>query len=279
MTTPVFSIITAARNAADSIGGCLDSVAAQSFREYEHIVIDGASTDGTPDLLRARADDRVTWISERDSGIYEAWNKGVSRVRGEWLLFLGADDRLAGPRVLEDIAAAIATQRTRERIVYGHVRVVTEDFSRVVTVTNKSWAEMQRDRNPMRPAVPHPPATFLHHSLFADGNRFDTSYKVAADHRLLIAVLLQEAPLFVPVTVTVMACGGVSSFPSLAILNEERRILRELGIELPISRMVPVYLTIGAKSALLRVLGKRRYRYLSDVYRVLRGRERIWHRD
>jgi glycosyltransferase involved in cell wall biosynthesis len=89
------SIITVVRNGADTLESCIQSVIGQAYRNIEFIVMDGGSTDGTPDILR-RYDSKITfWNSESDSGIYDAMNKGMRHVTGERILFLGSDDTLS----------------------------------------------------------------------------------------------------------------------------------------------------------------------------------------
>ena len=83
------------RNGAETIQRCLDSVLAQQAGLAEIVVVDGASTDGTVAILERNAKRLASWSSEPDRGICDAWNKALARVRGEWVLFLGADDRLA----------------------------------------------------------------------------------------------------------------------------------------------------------------------------------------
>ena len=80
---PKLSIVTVNRNDAAGLARTLDSVRAQTFRDFEHVVIDGASTDGSVDEIRARADGLAYWTSEPDGGIYAAMNKGWRRARGE----------------------------------------------------------------------------------------------------------------------------------------------------------------------------------------------------
>jgi glycosyltransferase involved in cell wall biosynthesis len=80
-------------NAQDCIADCLESVLYQDYPNMEHIIFDGGSTDSTVSLLRKYVDRIDVWISESDSGIYDAWNKGLKLARGEWIAFLGADDK------------------------------------------------------------------------------------------------------------------------------------------------------------------------------------------
>src|SRR5438552_2583641 len=81
------SIITAVYNAASTLEECLLSVRHQSYREVEHIVIDGGSTDGSVEILQRHSSLLAYWVSEQDSGVFDAWNKGLSKATGEWIAF------------------------------------------------------------------------------------------------------------------------------------------------------------------------------------------------
>src|ERR1700748_1400497 len=89
---PLVTVITAVFNGQPHIAGCLESVLEQDYPNIEHIVMDGCSIDGTVDVLRRYDDQIAYWKSERDSGVYDAWNKGLAEARGEWICFLGSDD-------------------------------------------------------------------------------------------------------------------------------------------------------------------------------------------
>lgn len=116
------SIITVARQAARTLPTCIQSVAEQTYPGVEHLVVDGASTDGTADLLRARNDRLAWWTSEPDRGIYDAMNKGIDAARGDWLYFLGADDRLASPDAIERCVPYLLRGAA---LIYGEVRYST----------------------------------------------------------------------------------------------------------------------------------------------------------
>ncbi|MCC8194941.1 MAG: glycosyltransferase, partial [Deltaproteobacteria bacterium] len=101
-TTPFFTIVTATYNAAEVLSGLLDSLTAQTCQSFEVLIQDGGSSDATVEIIAGYKDRlNVRWASEKDSGIYDAWNKALPAARGEWILFLGADDRLDAPDVLE----------------------------------------------------------------------------------------------------------------------------------------------------------------------------------
>jgi glycosyltransferase involved in cell wall biosynthesis len=164
---PKVSIITATYNAAPTFERCLESVLSQSRTDWEYIVIDGGSTDGTLELLHRHRDDIDYWFSEPDDGVYDALNKGIALARGEWIYFLGADDYLIDPDVLQRIFA----EELRGLMIYGNVyftfygNVYSGEFSRCKLVT----------RNICHQAI------FYNKRLFEMFGCFDQRYRVLAD--------------------------------------------------------------------------------------------------
>jgi len=104
-----FTLITATYNAQATLPRCLASVAGQQGVDLEHLVVDGGSWDGTlPLLLQHQQQGSLRLVcSEPDHGVYDAWNKALELITGDWVLFLGADDWLVRPEALGDVAAAI----------------------------------------------------------------------------------------------------------------------------------------------------------------------------
>lgn len=127
---PLFSIITVCRNAAGVIAPTLESVDAQTCRLYEHIIVDGASTDATADVVAGHPSALRHFISEPDRGIYDAMNKGMSMSSGDYLLFLNAGDRLHAPDTLQLYADAIMAA-DYPGVVYGQTDIVDTDGHRI----------------------------------------------------------------------------------------------------------------------------------------------------
>ena len=115
---PLVSIVTAVLNAAESLERAINSVLTQTYSNIEHIVIDGESSDGSLDIIRLYQDQLADWISEPDRGIYDALNKGISRARGEWIYFLGADDFLYDDKVIEEI---FSEKQYEQVLLFGDV--------------------------------------------------------------------------------------------------------------------------------------------------------------
>lgn len=127
---PLFSIITVCYNADATIGRTMESVAAQGFDDYEHIIVDGASKDGTLDKVRMLSTSRTRVISEPDSGIYDAMNKGLDRAGGKYLIFLNAGDRFHSSDSLQHIADG-AVNNNFPGIIYGQTDLVDNDGRRI----------------------------------------------------------------------------------------------------------------------------------------------------
>lgn len=120
-TAPLISIITITYNAGRQILPTLESVASQSYRNYEHIIIDGASTDDTLTIARQYEDLRI--LSEKDRGLYDAMNKGIALARGRYLLFLNAGDAFHSDKIL---AAYAEHARRGDDIIYADTVIVDE---------------------------------------------------------------------------------------------------------------------------------------------------------
>ncbi|MDE6121393.1 MAG: glycosyltransferase [Muribaculaceae bacterium] len=124
--TPLFSIITVTYNAEETIARTIESVRGQSFKEYEHIIIDGASTDRTLQIVESMPDPNRRVFSEPDNGIYDAMNKGLVLSRGEYLIFLNAGDCLHEDSTLGVISEAIY-DTDYPGLVYGNTMIVDND--------------------------------------------------------------------------------------------------------------------------------------------------------
>lgn len=122
---PLISIITITYNASATLGPTLESVAAQTFQDFEYLIIDGASTDTTLALARQSQIPQMSIFSEPDRGLYDAMNKGLHRAKGEYVLFLNAGDALAEADTLQRYADAIAsTAPQHPGMVYGQTLIV-----------------------------------------------------------------------------------------------------------------------------------------------------------
>ena len=203
------SVITAVRNNRDTIAGALDSVLGQTHPDVELIVIDGASTDGTRELLAGYADRLAVLVSEADNGIYDALNKGIARASGEVIGFLHADDLLADREVL----ATIAARFTRPAVdgVYGDLLYVRKHNPDQKV---RYWRSCE-----FLPALlgqgwmPAHPTLYLRKAVYSQFGGFDTRLRIAADYDFMLRIL-KSGTLhldYIPQVLVKMRAGGASN--------------------------------------------------------------------
>lgn len=206
----MFSVITPSFNCGTRIEETILSVLGQQNVELEHVVVDGASTDQTMDVVR-RFSGRPGFkhVSEADQGVYDAMNKGIRLSRFPWLLFLGGNDRLASPNVLSKVAEHIRSNPDA-RGVTGYV-YYDDGRKRVSRMSN--WLI---SRNTM-----HHQATFYHRSLFTNRS-YDSSLRVSADYEFNLYLYKTGTP-FSRLDVQISTCDslGLADTPKLRNYLEE----------------------------------------------------------
>ena len=274
---PLLSVITATFNAAVQLPFTVASLREQTFRNFEWIVIDGGSTDGTQGLLRDTEDMLSYWASEPDSGIYDAWNKGCARARGEWLMFLGAGDVLASPGVFEGFLPTLAVSGKLCPLVYGRALLLSAQDRQPLDELGLPWSQLRGKWEIGRPALPPHGATFHHCSLFVDQAPFDTRYRIAADSKMLLGAISSAPPVYVDCVVVGIPIGGVSFQFSTAraVAAEVRAINRELGIRVPIGERFLEGLRLGILD-FLHMLPERLAHCIADRLRSAAGRPARW---
>jgi glycosyltransferase involved in cell wall biosynthesis len=228
--SPTVSIVTAVLNRRDTVLDALASVRAQTYPAIEHILIDGASTDGTTELLRARLDSRTHLVSEPDTGIYDALNKGLGLATGEILGLMHSDDTFASPRAVARIAQAFADPGIDA--VYADLDYVSNaDPSRIV----RHWVSGPYDPNRLaRGWMPPHPTLYLRRAVIDRLGRYDTSYRIAADYDAILRWFSAGIRCaYVPEVLVRMRTGGESNRSLGRILlksREDYRALRRNGV-------------------------------------------------
>jgi glycosyltransferase involved in cell wall biosynthesis len=271
------SIVIATFNAAKYLGACLESCISQTWREKEIIVIDGASTDGTVDIIRQYAPQIAYWKSEADKGIYDAWNKALSRVAGSWVLFRGADDLFWDEQVLEKAAPGLEGARSSELICYGTVVSVNER-QEMLGIRGDPWDEA-KGRFFKEMPMAHT-GVFHHVELFRRFGYFDTSYRIAGDYDFLLRAVKggAEGKFLTGVIVTKMSGGGISNTQGLRTKRESITALKKNGVtDFPLSQYTEMatisFLSIRRRSMKI-LLGPTRYEQLRQL-KLRRASERI----
>ena len=219
------SVITVVYNNRDTIADAIESVCAQRGAEIELIVVDGASTDGTRDVLARYASKISLLVSEPDRGIYDALNKGISLATGDVIGFLHSDDVLADNEAIARVAVQFADASVDA--VYGDlVYVRKDDPSRIVrTWTAGSYTPSRIARGWM---PPHP-TFYARRSVYERLGKFDTSFRIAADYDCMLRFLKAGIRVaYIPHLQVRMRVGGASNKSLANIIKKSSEDFRAL---------------------------------------------------
>jgi len=228
---PRFSIVTSTFNAAASLSVTAQSLAQQTCRDFEWIVMDGASGDGTVDVVRGFNGLVTEFVSEPDSGIYDAWNKALPRVRGQWILFLGAGDTLYAADVLEKASIALGRLAPEITTAYGDVTVVDAVTGEDTRVRDHVFQGLAGPWGGGRPLLPCHQGVFQRARVF-ESFRFDQRCRISADNEVLLSELLAGRGEKLELMVARFQAGGISaqSKNRLRMVSESIYINWKLGI-------------------------------------------------
>jgi len=203
------SIITAAFNNKSHIRDCITSIFAQSYPDVEHIIVDGGSTDGTLDVIKAHDKKIAKWISEPDQGIYDAMNKGISLASGEVIGILNADDFYANSHVVSNVASVFHDDCICS--CYGDLEYIDpENTSRVVRYWHSGHFQVKSFYWGWMP--PHP-TFFVRRDVYEKYGLYNLTLGSAADYELMLRFLLKYriTTAYIPEVLVKMRQGGTSN--------------------------------------------------------------------
>lgn len=237
------SIITINYNNAAGIRKTLTSVAEQTYRDIEHIIIDGGSSDESVNViqdyvakvkseeLRAKS---VIWSSEKDKGIYNAMNKGIKRATGEYIQILNSGDILAAPDVTQRMVSALAQAKSEELrgtskeigipILYGNMVKYDYNSNKVIGKSR----EVEYSLRQYYSSTMNHDCCYIHRSVYEKYGLYDESLKIVSDWKWFLQAigLGNVKPVYVDIDVTIFDCSGISE-TNLELRNKERRQVLE----------------------------------------------------
>ena len=185
------SIITSCYNRVSTIRGAIESVLAQDYPDIEYIIVDGASTDGSVEVIRDAIEgheDRVKFISEPDHGMYEAINKGIRMATGDYIGLVHSDDFLYSPHTVSDIVRRL--EKTHADFLYGDgLFVNAENTDKVVRKWIGGTYRLWKVRHGW---LPLHPTCYIRRDVMEKLGGYDESYMIAADTDLLVRYLLDN---------------------------------------------------------------------------------------
>lgn len=209
------SIITINLNNVEGLKKTAVSIAEQTFQDFEWIIIDGGSTDGSVEAM-SEYDGIISFmVSEKDSGIYNAMNKGVSRASGDYLLFLNSGDCLSGPNVLE----SVFREQFAEDIIYGDL--LTEDNFGVIK--EMKYEDTLSFHSLYRFSLPHPSSFIARHLLLK--YPYDERYRIVSDKEFYIKMALRGYSFrHISCFVSIFDNSGISSCNPQKVLEEDLKM-------------------------------------------------------
>lgn len=211
------SIITINYNNLEGLIKTVESVISQTWQEFEYIVIDGGSTDGSAAFIESQSDKINYWVSEPDKGIYNAMNKGIAKATGEYLLFLNSGDHFYSDVVLQENQEHIANFD----LVYFDLQIMDEAISKIENFPDKLiFSDLYFDY------LPHP-ATFVNRKLFDIVGLYDENLKIVSDWKFFILAVFRYhcSYIKIPETITTYYLGGISSIYDNS--EERNQVLKE----------------------------------------------------
>lgn len=214
MQTIKLSIITINYNDAIGLQKTLESVSLQTIKNFEHLVIDGNSTDNSVDVIKKYP--HITyWISEPDGGIYNAMNKGINKANGDYLLFLNSGDYLANNNVIEDVLP----QLNNEAIIYGNM--VIDRY----TVLEKAQSPQKIEFEEMIRGTLWHPVSFIKKGLFLQYGLYNEKYKIISDYDFFLKTIVinRVSTKHIEQYITVFNTNGIGSSSKHKALHDAEK--------------------------------------------------------
>lgn len=226
------SIVTVCYNSAKTIRDTIESVLSQTYADVEYIIVDGASTDGTIEIVDSYRNQVSKFISEPDHGIYDAMNKGVAAATGDVVGLLNSDDVYEHKDVLTDVVSSFS-ERSSADIIFGDVVFASPDnMNRVVRYYRSSHFRPWKLRFGWMP--PHP-ATFVRREVYEKYGLYSLNYRIASDYEIFVRWMLLNKLRYhyLDAVLVRMRTNGVSTSgwkSSVVITKEIVRACRDNGV-------------------------------------------------
>ena len=244
---PLVSVITAVYNNVEHVASALEAVAAQDYPRIEHVVIDGGSTDGTLDVIARFKDHLAVVVSEPDSGLYDALNKGIANANGKYIAFLHSDDLFQDDQVISSMVTLMVAEDAE--FCCSDVVIVDQESDKVLRYYMAGYFRRWLFRTGWMP--PHPGCMFSR-ALHDEFGLYSTQFRIAGDFDFMVRMFYGRDIRWTYLNQVTMRMrgGGLSNagFASKRLIVEEvQRALRQNGIWSPSVFQLARYVIRGAE--------------------------------
>ena len=245
---PKISVITVVYNGEKFLEETIKSVINQTYENIEYIIIDGGSTDGTLDIIKKYEDKITYWISESDKGIYDAMNKGIDLVTGDWINFMNAGDSFFDNEIIEFLFKD--NEYPDIDFLYGDLNIKYENFQKMKKTLSLEyfWKGMP----------------FSHQSVFIDStfhkaNKYNLEYKIASDFNFFYNAHNDNRKFScVNKTISNILYGGLSDSNHLAVCKENYKIVTRDNIKIKYHiYYIYIYISVILKKIIKSILGNK----------------------
>ncbi|MDU4959260.1 MAG: glycosyltransferase family 2 protein [Sporomusaceae bacterium] len=255
------SIITVCYNAASTIEQTILSVINQTYESLEYIIIDGASTDGTPDIIKKFQDKITYWVSEPDTGIYQAMNKGVAASIGDYVYFLGADDSLFNKNTIATVSRYL--KEAKPEVLCGAIYVVDDVFH--TRMQKRTGRRLSQEEVYTGQIAPHQ-GMFIRTNLMKK-YRYNEKYKIAGDYDLFLRLNKDGCHIkYIDDVIAFYSNGGVGASRNMPRVHE---CSESIGSHLP-GEYVGKYQRTEGTGERLRIQFDRVVRKILNVMGLIR---------
>ncbi len=223
------SIITCSYNAVDTIEETIKSVLSQNYADIEYIIIDGLSNDSTINIIKKYSNKIYKFVSEKDSGIYNAMNKGLEIAMGDVVGFLNADDVYFDEAVISNVIKIFEDKKVDS--VYGDLIYVSKDDNKI----KRYWKSGNFNINNFKRGwMPPHPSFFARKDIYKKYGGFNENYRISADYELMVKLLYKNkiSTFYLPKLLVKMKTGGVSNKVSQTLkrLKEDYDIIKKYNL-------------------------------------------------
>lgn len=252
------SIITINYNNLEGLKKTVTSVVSQTWQEFEYIVIDGGSTDGSTAYIESQSDTIDHWVSEPDKGLYNAMNKGILKASGEYLLFLNSGDHFFNNEVLNKSIQYLQ----KYDLIYFDLQMISATSTKIAI-----YPERLRFSDLYFGSLPHP-ATFIKKSLFEKVGYYDENLKIVSDWKFFILALYKYHCTYIKIngTLTTFYADGISS-------NKDDSLERYQVLNDCFEEYVLDYEVFSNAETNQKLLEMNRFKMLAEIEKSLSGKK------